>query len=99
MDINYENPIVQMLRDRQITPDYLGRIAIKMGYSNMNEFLAYFEKEQVAEQYPIGAGEGTSASEVEHYINLSGNDRHNPGQTSSPGLQTTPGQDYGPIGF
>lgn len=84
MDLNRNNPIITALRNQHITPEYLAKIARVKGISSIDDFLAQFEPKQPYKQVQIGAGEGTSASEVEHYIDMSGNNQHNPAQYDNP---------------
>jgi hypothetical protein len=70
MHFNPDNPIACALRDKHITPEYIAKIAFNTGYENVNDFLSYFEPKQEYREEHSGTGNGTTASEVQHYINV-----------------------------
>lgn len=70
MNFSADNPIACALRDKHVTPEYIAKIAFSTGYENINDFLSYFEPKQEYKEENSGTGNGTTASEVQHYINL-----------------------------
>lgn len=80
MEYNPDNPIIAILRNNQMTPEMLSVIAHRQGYENINDFLGYFEPKAQAVEVDSGTGNGDTATEVEHYIDMTPNHAGNPQQ-------------------
>lgn len=70
MEAKYSKANPVLVAMQQIGTDAVIKFALASGCDTLDQYLAMFEPKQQYEQVPIGAGEGTSASEVEHYIDM-----------------------------
>lgn len=77
------NPIILALRNHQVTPEYLYRVCTSMGITSLHDFLTYFEPKQEYVEQDNGAGNGQTATETQHYIDLNPIKGTNPHQKAS----------------
>ncbi len=54
----------------QIGTAPVAQFIMDSGHDSVDSYLASREPKQTATQVPLGSGDGTTASEVEHYISL-----------------------------
>jgi hypothetical protein len=64
-----KNTIMQLVA--QIGTGPVANFIMDSGYNDIDSYLASREPKQTATQVPLGSGDGTSPSQIEHYINVS----------------------------
>jgi len=63
-----KDTIMQLVAQIGTAP--VAQFILDSGHDSVDSYLASREPKQTAVQVPLGSGDGTSASLVEHYINL-----------------------------
>jgi hypothetical protein len=63
-----KNTLLQLVS--QIGTGPVAQVILDSGHTSLDSYLAASEPKQPVSQVPLGSGDGTTASEVEHYIDM-----------------------------